>query len=475
MTLKITIKHNGKLNKAGKLTVTDEQGGKVLSNIPVALPLSIVPHSYNQRAECVSFELDKNLLEYQSVLNKETSSYENAFYNLTKNSSENCFVYDNEIIIACNKELVSDARSFIMLDKDFAELCKVVKSKELRVEIKLKSFMFFCKDVNTNKKLDINGLLEEFKKTSKILIKSINENKNKELEINLKKSQKKEEKINKNVQVNIKPIIKNKAIKKSSTNSRSINTYDDPLNDLLAFYNPALALIFHPNSTLAWFLYFNDLGNNVNEINQNFIDKNIHNIQGFENVNSCLFEKTNNGYSVVFFGDNNKSNEIGTLNVNSLSQCYELSTPSGEKNIFVPSEDGKMNLSFISESGNSTTVELVHNGDNFVGNWSTDQAGATIGAALVLDDQLNFSSDLGKKNDLSGYLNNSVENQVFSDSADDFSLQSDQTSVSLPDMDKNVDLEVITDTSAASNYESSPLSSPASDTSSWVSADPYSN
>ena len=34
MTLTVVIKHNGKVNKAGKLSVIDEQGKKLLSKIP---------------------------------------------------------------------------------------------------------------------------------------------------------------------------------------------------------------------------------------------------------------------------------------------------------------------------------------------------------------------------------------------------------------------------------------------------------
>ena len=65
MTLTVVIKHNGKVNKAGKLSVIDEQGKTLLSKIPVAIPLKLSKSSleYSCMAKVMSFNLNRDLLK----------------------------------------------------------------------------------------------------------------------------------------------------------------------------------------------------------------------------------------------------------------------------------------------------------------------------------------------------------------------------------------------------------------------------
>lgn len=177
MTIKLTIKHIGKINKTGKLTVSDENGKKLLCNLPIALPLSIADYSYNQKAEFMTFNLDENIPNVLSDLEKEVKNYEDAFNLLTNNGLNKSAIYDNEIIIAGNENFINDTRSFIMLSKDFKNLCQIVKDEEMRVEIRVKLFIFFTKNVCLDEQINLNEKLSFFKKAKLALAKAIDKKK----------------------------------------------------------------------------------------------------------------------------------------------------------------------------------------------------------------------------------------------------------------------------------------------------------
>lgn len=229
--------------------------------------------------------------------------------------------------------------------------------------------------------------------------------------------------------------------------------------------------MFRPHSTLAWFLYFNDLGDNIN---QRIIDDNIHNISGFENVASSEVRHNPEGYTVKLFDDVDKTNEIGVLKFDTATNSCELRTQTGEKNIIVPDESGKLNVSFVSENGSSTSLEMVQDGDNFIGNWHTNQVGAALGAGFTLDSSFDFCSNVGKANDLSGYLyvpEKEVEQESFVAPVEvEKEVINHQASVV---EDNNVFNQTVSP-SHEPVYES-PVQTSATDNSSWASADPYSN
>ena len=229
--------------------------------------------------------------------------------------------------------------------------------------------------------------------------------------------------------------------------------------------------MFRPHSTLAWFLYFNDLGDNIN---QRIIDDNIHNISGFENVASSEVRHNPEGYTVKLFDDVDKTNEIGVLKFDTATNSCELRTQTGEKNIIVPDELGKLNVSFVSENGSSTSLEMVQDGDNFIGNWHTNQVGSALGAGFTLDSSFDFCSNVGKANDLSGYLyvpDKEVEQENFVAPVEvEKEVINHQASVL---EDNNVFNQTVSP-SHEPVYES-PVQTSATDNSSWASADPYSN
>lgn len=460
MTLTVKIKHNGKLNKAGKLTVIDNSGNTLLSKLPVAIPVSIskLPGNYSQTAKVCKIYFDDNLVNARVGATFEQDDYIEAYNSLSHHGKRETFVVANNVVITSNKSLLNDKNAFVMDKENFDKLSNVLsKVSNFNIEVKRTAFIFFAEDVVKESNENVSSLFNIFRKNESTL---------KEI-IKKRKAEDERERIR-----NEEEAKKRKAVNKKIEHSNSSN--NDPLNDLLAFYNPGLALMFHPHSTLAWFLYFSG---SDNALSQNLIDKNIHEISGFENVGSCKFEDTRNGYTVALFSDTNKSEQIGTINVDTQSNCYELTTSSGEKNVVYPTDDGKINLSFVSETGSATKVEMVQNGDNFIGNWSSDNAGAAISAALTIDSQFNFESQVGKTNDLSDFLyqepadysSYSQEAQALSESANDFYHQNEASNVSQT-LDKQVDFE-----SSPSAIQENTFSTPASDTTSWASSDPYSN
>lgn len=384
MTLTVSIKHNGKVNKAGKLSVIDEQGKTLLSKIPVAIPLKLSKSSleYSCMAKVVSFNLNRSLLkETFEDIEKDKTQYKNAFNDFTENGINHSFIVANTIVIACDQVLVNDETAFIIKDKDFKTLVSILSQNgtSFKVEVKHSSFMFFLEDVSNYQVKNVQGFYVKMQKEEDNLSKKIKALKEKE-------QQKKQ--------------VVNKVSQRNAINQR--NSFDtDPLNDLLAFYNPELALMFRPHSTLAWFLYFNDLGDNIN---QKIIDDHIHNISGFENVASSEVRHSPEGYTVKLFDDADKTNEVGVLKFNTATNSCELKTETGEKNIIVPDESGKLNVEFISKNGSSTSLEMVQDGDTFIGNWQTNQVGTALGAGFTLDSSFDFCSNVGKANDLSGYL-----------------------------------------------------------------------
>lgn len=454
MTLTVVIKHNGKVNKAGKLSVIDEQGKTLLSKIPVAIPLKLSKSSleYSCMAKVMSFNLNRDLLkETFKDIEKDKTQYKNAFNDFTENGINNSFIVANTIVIACDQVLVNDETAFIIKDKDFKTLVSILSQsgKSFKVEVKHSSFMFFLEDVSDYQVKNVQDFYFKMQKEEVNLSNKVKVLKEKEQQ---------------------KQKIITKVSQKNVVSQR--NNFDtDPLNDLLAFYNPELALMFRPHSTLAWFLYFNDLGDNIN---QRIIDDNIHNISGFENVASSEVRHNPEGYTVKLFDDVDKTNEIGVLKFDTATNSCELRTQTGEKNIIVPDELGKLNVSFVSENGSSTSLEMVQDGDNFIGNWHTNQVGSALGAGFTLDSSFDFCSNVGKANDLSGYLyvpDKEVEQENFVAPVEvEKEVINHQASVV---EDNNVFNQTVSP-SHEPVYESLVQTS-ATDNSSWASADPYSN
>lgn len=449
MTLTVLIKHNGKTNKAGKLSVIDEQGKKLLSKIPVAIPLKLSKSSleYNCMAKVVSFDLSRELLkENFKGIEKEKEKYKNAFNDFTDNGVNNTFIVANTIVIACDQVLVNDESAFIMKDKDFKVLVSILSqsNKSFKIEVKHSSFMFFSEDVSSYQDKNVQAFYYAMEKAKQNLYEVI---------VKEKKEEERRERI----------VAK---VSKKSTVQKKVSSDIDPLNDLLAFYNPELALMFRPHSTLAWFLYFNDVGDSIN---QQIIDNNIHNISGFENVVSSEVRHDPEGYSVKLFDDND---QIGVLRFDILTNSCTLQTMTGEKNIVVPNDSGKINVEFVSKDGNSTSLEMVQDNDKFIGNWNSNQIGVPIGAGFTWDSSFDLCSTVDKTNDLSGYLyvpEKEVEQESFTIPVEvEQEVIYHQASVveDSNTFNKTVSPEPV--------YESSVQSS-ASDNSSWASADPYSN
>lgn len=440
MTLRIKIKHSGNRNKSGKMTVISDEGNTILSKVSVAIPKNVFDG--HKEAKIISLDINDNLINPIEQLSVRQKNYEDFFNRITSNQRyENLIIVDGAIGITYSRSMIlhNDDTAFVLHKEDFKKLSQILKVNEKFIlEIKKSAFLFFSEEVNTHSESNVNKEFQEFIEVRDKLKKEL---------ISYDSFLKKQKK-------------KLKETKKNKFNNQTKD--NDPLLDLWYFYNPELSLIFHPHSTLAWFLYFNDSLN----INQSNINSNIHEISGFENVNSCILNNENNGYTALLFSDEKMENKIGTIKFNENTNSYTLETNNGEKNILKSSEDGKLEICFVSEEGGSINIDLVQENDNFVGKWHSDNASADISSEIIIDNNFNIESMLS--NNLSKEKINSSNYTEPNDTI----FTSEATVQDILNIGSSSD--GISEQASLEINDNQEMSS-ASDTSSWQSLDPYSN
>lgn len=254
--------------------------------------------------------------------------------------------------------------------KELIEILKkeIEKDPNLKIVLTFKTafFSFFAKKVSGYERSTINKNLSKRKE----LLKEADESIKKDLAKNVKLAKQKT-----SSQINSQPYTQNS---------------DDPFYTLIAFYYPELAISFKPNSTLAWIMYFNKL--NDEKLSQSVIDEHIHAVSGYENVKSTLFNVTDEGYQVTLFKDENKETLLGVLNVSQDGNCV-LSTPNGDKNCLTFERDGKIDLTYMSEKGTVTQMELHRDQDGYIGYWSTNEITNGLKSPVSVSSQLNVLSE----------------------------------------------------------------------------------
>jgi len=415
-TAKIDYVNN--VEKAGKLTLTSEDGSTILSKVPVAIPdemlLNPILFQKIHSTRAVQVKMDDELRRFDK-----SGKYEDVYAEVTKGNPDAYFIKNTGKVLfrpTTDAKLKNDDHSFVMHKEHFDVLFSVLAQKhQLEIETNKVSFLWFPEKV-INATGGINVVLSHF---DTIESKVRNEKEDAERLSALEVAQKKAKvnvgakpslgdavkNIAKIVEQEENPIIKPnvaKPAKQSQSNKQSViqavptrtTTYRndndlDALDIVLMYSNPDLAPFIKPNSMLAWSLYFN---NRQNEINKNYIEENIRNVSGFEDVASSDFKYTPKGYSVTLFEDETKNIPIGRLEYDSQRQCYEVISEAGDRNTLSVGDNGHYNSCFTSSNGNETNVNLVQTERGFVGNWESDNNGVKVTSGISMDNDFGYSS-----------------------------------------------------------------------------------
>ena len=409
-TAKIDYVNN--VEKAGKLTLTSEDGSTILSKVAVAIPdemlLNPILFQKIHSTRAVQVKMDDDLRRFDK-----SGKYEDAYAEVTKGNPDAYFIKNTGKVLirpTTDAKLKNDDHSFVMHKEHFDVLFSVLAQKhQLEIETNKVSFLWFPEKV-INATGGINVILSHF---DSIESKVRNEKDDAERLSALEAAQKKAKvnvsakpslgdavnNIAKIVEQESKPIVK-PSIKQPAKQSviqavptRTTTKYrnDDDLDALdivLMYSNPDLAPFIKPNSMLAWSLYFN---NRQNEINKSYIEENIRNVSGFEDVGASDFKYTPKGYSVTLFEDETKNNQIGRLEYDSQRNCYEVVSETGDRNTLSIGDNGQYKSCFIS-NGNETNINLVQTERGFVGNWESDNNGVKVNSGISMDSDFGYSS-----------------------------------------------------------------------------------
>lgn len=418
------IEYIGNVERAGKLTLTSEDGSVVLSKVPVAMPDEIftAPQLFKEThsSKAVQVKMDEDLRKHDK-----TGSYQNAYSEVIKNNPEGLFIKTfGKVLIkpTTDTKMKNDDHSFVMHENDFLVLFDVLaKKNQVVLETEKVSFLWFPEKV-IDANASINITLANFENVES---KIKNEKEDAEKITALEAAQKKAKVntgitkpklndavnnianiVNQEAQKTVKPVAPIKPAKQQVNQPQGkqsiiqavptrtttvVNRNDDldALDIVLMYSNPELAPFIKPNSGLAWYLYFN---NRDNQIDKSYVEQNIQNVQGFENVGSSDFKYTPKGYSVTLFEDENKTNPVGRMEFDSQRNCYEVVANSGEKTLLSVGDNGQLQSCFKSSSGNETTMDLVRTDSGFVGNWQSDNNGVKVNSGISFDNDFGYSS-----------------------------------------------------------------------------------
>lgn len=419
-TAKIDYVNN--VEKAGKLTLTSEDGATILSKVAVAIPdemlLNPILFQKIHSTRAVQVKMDDDLRRFDK-----SGKYEDAYSEVTKGNPDAYFIKNTGKVLirpTTDAKLKNDDHSFVMHKEHFDVLFTVLAKKhQLEIETNKVSFLWFPEKV-INATGGINVVLSNFDSVES----KLRNDKDDAERISALEAAQKKAKVNvssksslndavkniaKIVEQEAKPVAKSVAkptiaqpakqftrqpvIQAVPTSTTRITYRDaddlDALDIILMYSNPGLAPFIKPNSMLAWSLYFN---NRQNEINKQYIEENIRNVSGFENVGSSDFKYTPKGYSVTLFEDETRGTPIGRLEYDSQRNCYEIVSESGDKNTLSVGNDGQYNSCFVSSSGNETNVNLVQTNSGFVGNWESDNNGVKVNSGISIDNDFGYTS-----------------------------------------------------------------------------------
>lgn len=487
------IEYTGNVEKAGKLTLTSESGDVLLSKVPVAMPDEIftAPKLFEKihSSRSVQIKMDEDLRRFDK-----SGSYEDAHAEIVKNNREGFFIKSiGKVLIKPTNDtkMKNDDHAFVMHKQHFDVIFDILaKKNQLEIQTEKVSFLWFPEKV-INANGSINVTLANFENTES---KIRNQKEDSEKITALEAAQKKA-KVNTGITKpklseavdNIAKIVSQESKKATATvstmgkvekssiqnqnntrqsiiqalptkNSRNDNGLD-ALDIVLMYSNPELAPFIKPNSALAWYLYFN---HQVNTIDRNYVEQNIQNVKGFENIESSEFKYTQKGYSVTLFDDENKINSVGRMEFDNQKNCYEVISNAGEKTILSIGDNGQLQSCFKATNGNETKMDLIQTEKGFVGNWESDNNGVKVNSGISFNSNFGYTSTPNETIDLA---------RVQNSNSSSFNSNNDYTNK----VTETLDLGNKTESNYTSERQYTPPPPPPKNDEVWTSSDPYSN
>lgn len=415
MQYQISIDYTSNVNKAGKLTLIDENNNIILSKIPVAIPVVQINSPGRTELNLTAEQIVKHpsLIALDSsrasVLNERIDRLLNKGHKklIMSNPSSPLFVSQDQN----TENLQIDKNSFVINKSDFKVLFNILEDKDNSVTLKASkvSFLWFPEKVNAIP-TDIVRDYQSFKNKEQTLImelqteqrtKAAKESERRSTVVPTVQAKQKNNDIQKFNSINlvkqVKPLTPTQKVNIKTNNQ--INDDIDPFDVMFMYSHPELAPMYKPNSMLAWYMYFND---NDREINKTTIQDNVRDIPGFENVASTDVRYTPSGYSVTLYEDEQKTKPLGVINHNDNDKCYDITSPSGEKTTLQVDRQGVINGCVIGSDNKSTNFNFIENGSGFSGNWnSSPSEGITVTSGMSLDSNYEVTSSLNKSIDLS--------------------------------------------------------------------------
>lgn len=487
MKYNATIQYTGNVERAGKLTLTSEDGTTLLSKVPVAMPDEIFQGSrffekiHSTRA--VQVKMDEELRKFDK-----SGKYEESYEEVVKGNPEGHFIKNaSKVLIrpTTDAKMKNDDHAFVMHKEHFNVLFDIVSQKnQLEIQTEKVSFLWFPEKV-INATGGINIVLSHFDSVEETVknqkedaerIKAL-ESAQKKAKVNMGTAKPRlSDAVNNIAKIveqeaknTVKPVVTKTAKPnmqvpsrqpiieavptRNTTTYRNDNDNMDALDIVLMYSNPELAPFIKPNSSLAWYLYFS----NQNNIDKSYVEQNIQNVSGFENIASSEFKYTPKGYSVTLFDDENKTNPVGRMEFDSQRNCYEVVSNSGEKTLLSVGDNGQLQSCFKSSNGNETRMDLVQTDKGFVGNWESENNGVKVNSGISIDNDFGYSSSPNETVDLSKIQSNLVD--------DTYTTRVDNT----------FDLGLAASVESAKDYTPPPPPPPPKNDEMWGSNDPYSN
>lgn len=424
MHYEIVINYTSKPDKAGKLSVIDSSGNKVLDNIPVAVPFtSTTLNNNNNKLRLIDIGYDSALEKFD--VNR---SYKNRVQKLKeKNRNELIINAFNNVVFAGNVtldyssahvlldtlKLQADENSFILHQKDFKNLSNLVAGNNtFSVKTNQVSLLWFpekvlhpATDINSEyQSLDvIKRMVETTKqqslvKDSRLQDKSLKGSSVTSVDNKLETTK-----------IISKPKNHTKTTR-SSNNSAYSNDNLDPFDVVFMYNFPDLAPMYKPNSMLAWHMYFSD-----NEISKNTVNSEVTKIPGFESVESADFKYTVSGYSIELYENEQKTRCLGTLQYNNQDKSYNLENPNGETTKLKIEENGIINGCVVSSNNAETNFSFAERNGQFVGNWnSLSSQGIEINSSVSIGSNYEPLSNLSQSIDLNEVIRQENLNNSYS-------------------------------------------------------------
>lgn len=483
------IEYTGNVERAGKLTLTSEDGRTLLSKVPVAMPDEIfnVPQLFERiySTRAVQVKMDDDLKKFDK-----SGNYEKAYSEVTRGNSDGYFIKSaGQVIIkpTTDAKMKNDDHAFVMHSQHFEVLFDILAKKEqLELSTNKVAFLWFPEKV-INATGGINITLSNFDSVETTVrnqkddgdrIKAL-EAAQKKAKVNVGSAKPKLSDAVKNIAniveqeakntvkptvtkpvkpqtVQVEPQGRQSVIQAVPTRTTTYSDDVDALDIVLMYSNPELAPFIKPNSSLAWYLYFSNRDN----VDKTYVEENIQNVQGFENVGSSDFKYTPKGYSVTLFEDENKNNPVGRIEFDSQKQCYEVVSNTGEKTLLSVGENGQLSSCFKSSNGNETKMDLIQTDKGFIGNWESDNNGVKVNSSISIDNDFGYSSSPNESIDLSSVVAATVATEV----ANNYTSKVEQ----------NFDFDYKSEPSVEKEYTPPPPPPPKNDEV-WGSSDPYSN